>query len=144
MFPQFTSNEQIDAMAKTAFGPKEMAAFGNSSSILASVGSSVPPETAKIIEDVKKKVGLDLSGGSGLGSAKKIDKKANEFNFMDAGANAQAGQVQNFPETEKSYKYKNSDIATDKGASIFEIISNRYVETGLKRLFETPEEKAAE
>lgn len=144
MFPQFTSNEQIEAIAKNVIGPKEMAAFGKSSSLLASVGNSLPPETAKIIDDVKKKVGLDLSGGAGLGSAKKADKKGNEFNFMDAGNTAQAGQVQNFPETEKNYKYKNSDIVTDQGASIFEIISNRYVESGLKRLFETPEEKAAE
>ena len=37
---------------------------------------------------------------------------------------------------EKEYKLKNSDVSTDKSASIFEIISNRYIQSGLKRLFE--------
>lgn len=137
---------QIEGYQKAIFTKKNLDALSSATGPALAMNSPssglLPPEQAKLLKDVSKKVGIDLSGGSGLGNAKKTDKKG-EFNFMDSG-NAQAGQIQNFAENDRNYKYKNSDIATDKGASIFEIISNRYVETGLKRLFETSEEKAAE
>lgn len=94
------------------------------------------PAVDNILKQAQAKAGLEISGGKGL-DAKKTAKKNLSLNFADSGS-VSAGQViQTFPEgAEKTYKYKNSDISTNESASIFEIISNRYVQSGLKRLFE--------
>lgn len=126
------TKKNLDSLARVSGAP----VLGASSS------ASLSPEQSKLLKDVQKKMGLELVGGSGLNKGKDDKKGGGEFNFMDAPAGGgEGGQlVQNFPE--KNYKYKNSDIVTDQGASIFEIISNRYVESGLRRLFEVPEEEA--
>lgn len=133
---------QIEGYQNAAFTKSDLAsaARAGGSALAMNTSGSLAPEQAKLLKDVTKKVGIELSSGAGLG-VKKGDKKGETFNFMDASASTGAGNVQNFAETEKNYKYKNSDIVTNEGASIFEIISNRYVETGLKRLFENPEDE---
>jgi hypothetical protein len=137
------NGNQIEAYSGAVFTKKNLDSMSSQGSALAMNSSgSLAPEQEKLLKSVTKKVGIELSNGAGLG-VKKGDKKGETFNFMDAGASTGTGQVQNFPETEKNYKYKNSDIVTNEGASIFEIISNRYVETGLKRLFENPEDEKA-
>lgn len=95
------------------------------------------PSVENILKQAQAKAGLEITGGKGLG-AKKSAKKNLSFNFNDNTGSVSAGQViQTFPEEgEKNYKYKNSDISTNESASIFEIISNRYVQSGLRRLFE--------
>lgn len=131
---------QIEGYQNAAFTKADLAKSSISSggALAMNSPSGLSSDQMKALKDVSKKTGIELNGGNGLG-VKKAGKKE-EFNFMDAGSNtAQAGQVQSFPESEKNYKYKNSDIVTDQGASIFEIISNRYVESGLRRLFDSDE-----
>ena len=138
MFPKINSNEQLLAYQKAAISPREMAAYSGGSALAAVDSSAMSPAAAKIVEDVRKKSGIEMTGGNGLG-VKKAGNKKEEFSFMDVGAGGGAGGVvSDFPE--KNYKYKDADVSKDSGASIFEIISNRYVESGLRRLFETPEE----
>jgi hypothetical protein len=95
------------------------------------------PAVENILKAAQAKAGLEITGGKGL-DAKKSAKKNLSLNFGDNSGSVSAGQViQSFPEEgAKNYKYKNSDISTNESASIFEIISNRYVQSGLRRLFE--------
>lgn len=95
------------------------------------------PAVENILKNAQEKVGVEIAGGKGL-DAKKSAKKNLSLSFSDNSGSVSAGQViQNFPEEgAKNYKYKNSDISTNESASIFEIISNRYVQSGLRRLFE--------
>lgn len=135
------SDSQIEGYSRALFTKANLDAASSlaGGTLLGSAAGSskLSPEQTKILSEVQKKTGLELAGGSGLNNKKKDKKPGMDFDFMEATASNGQGQVQDFPEA-KSYKYKNSDIVTDQGASIFEIISNRYVESGLKRLFEEP------
>lgn len=87
-----------------------------------------------LIQDAKNKANITNTSafrGSGTESGNR-KKKNNEFVFQsDSNGNIIAG----FSET-KNYKYTNSDISTNSERSLFEIINNRYVQSGLKRLFD--------
>lgn len=111
-------------------------AMGGSSAAMNVANSrSDNPAVENILKAAQAKAGLEISGGKGLD--KKAAKKNLSLNFNDSGSVSAGQVVQGFPETpEKTYKYKNSDISTNESASIFEIISNRYVQSGLRRLFE--------
>lgn len=110
---------------------------GSSAAMNVASSRSDNPAVENILKAAQAKAGLEISGGKGLDAKKGAKKNNMNLNFNDSGS-VSAGQViQGFPETpEKTYKYKNSDISTNESASIFEIISNRYVQSGLKRLFE--------
>jgi hypothetical protein len=132
------NNGNVLELAKSAIGPKALAAaMANSKSPLETMasGGSISPKSAELIKSAASKAGFDLSGGYGLQNKKSSPKDAMNLNFGADNANA-ASQTQNFPEAEKNYNYKNSDISKNSGASIFDIISNRYIQSGLKRLFE--------
>jgi hypothetical protein len=98
--------------------------------------SSGDPKIDALLKNAEQKSGLDLLGsGKGLGN-KRTDGKES-FNFVsDGSGNPNGAQTQNFPETQKNYNFKNNDISKRDDTSIFEIISNRYVQSGLKRLFD--------
>ena len=135
-------DKNVGRLAAAVIGTNGVNALANSgmSSAVGVAGSR--PEDKKInslLETAAKKAGLvEVSGGKGLAN-KKADGKDNSMNFnfaADQGGNP-ANQTQNFPEAqEKNYNYKNSDISKRPDTSIFEIISNRYIQSGLKRLFD--------
>lgn len=110
---------------------------GSSAAMNVASSRSDNPAVENLLKDAQAKAGLEMTGGKGIDSKKSGKKNNLSLNFNDSGS-VSAGQVlQGFSETpEKNYKYKNSDINTNESASIFEIISNRYVQSGLKRLFE--------
>lgn len=133
-----TINEKnIDKFAKALIGEKIMAAAIGSSRSAFDLGSagSVDSTTASILKSAAAKAGFEFSGGNGLQYKKAATKEGMNFNFADEPVNGN-GQTQNFPEPEKNYNYKNSDISKNSDVSIFEIISNRYIQSGLKRLFD--------
>lgn len=108
---------------------------GSSAAMNVASSRSDNPAVENILKAAQAKAGLEISGGKGLD--KKSAKKNLSLNFNDSGSVSAGAVIQDFPETpEKTYKYKNSDISTNESASIFEIISNRYVQSGLRRLFE--------
>jgi hypothetical protein len=120
-------NNAVDSMSK---------AFPNSATNIAATRSD-NEKINDLLKQAELKAGLDLATNGGKGINNKSTKKDPEFNFMgdNSGGAGPGGQiVQGFEE--KTYKYKNSDIVPDQNASIFEIISNRYVQSGLRRLFE--------
>lgn len=136
----FLNESNVGRLAKAIIGEKNIAAaIANSSGSATNIGSSGPvdPKANEFLKAAASKAGLDFSGsGRGLQN-KKTENKDGAFNFMSDSTNAGAGaQMQDFPETQKNYNYKDSDITKNTDTSIFEIISNRYIQSGLKRLFE--------
>ena len=135
--PKIGSDEDFLKLQKSVVSASDLqkmgAQFGGGA--LASVSSGIDPKKDKVLSDVKNKLGLEMTGsGKGLDAKKPAKKAGMDFSFADGG-NASSGQVvDSFPE--KNYNYKNSDIVTDDGANIFEIISNRYIQSGLRRLFD--------
>lgn len=135
------NSSNVDSFAKGIFGEKAIAAAaaaaGSKSAMDITASSAPEGKMAMALKAAATKVGLDFSGsGKGLANKKVDNKEAFAFNFNPgAEAQAQAGQLQDFPEPPKAYKIK-GDISKQSGASLFEIISNRYIQSGLKRLFE--------
>ncbi|MDO9182075.1 MAG: hypothetical protein Q7U04_06685 [Bacteriovorax sp.] len=129
--------KNVGLLAKGIFGQNAINnAVAAAKSPLSSASSgSTNPKTNAALQQAATKAGFDFSGnGHGLQN-KRAEAKENVFSFVGDQTNT-TNQVQNFPETEKNYNYKNSDISKKDDSSIFEIISNRYIQSGLKRLFE--------
>lgn len=104
-------------------------------------GNAFDKELAKIQEKVegnlnnKKSVAeikkLKMTGGKGQ-SLNNNKKKNFALNLGGSSRN-----VEQYPEyMQKKYKTKNADVVTNKEASIFKILSNRYYKSGFKRLFD--------
>lgn len=133
----YINEDNIDKVAKAVFGEKTLAAAkaSTANNLSLAANQKLDDKTESIIKAASKKIGVDMVGsGSGL-NTKKIEKKESfSFNLGDnSSANGNAN-VQDFNDP-KAYKIK-SDISKDPGVSIFEIISNRYLNSGLKRLFD--------
>jgi hypothetical protein len=132
------NGNNVQQFTKAIFGEKALqaSAKGSSSPMSFAGSSSGDPKIDALLKNAEQKSGLDLLGsGKGLGN-KRTDGKES-FNFVsDGSGNPNGAQTQNFPETQKNYNFKNNDISKRDDTSIFEIISNRYVQSGLKRLFD--------
>jgi hypothetical protein len=132
------SESNVGKYASADLGEKNIVAGMNSRAMATDIAGSRSdnPAVESLLKQAQAKVGIELSGGKGLNA--KAEKKKSAFSLnLGNEPPVQGGgvNVQDFSGEEKNYKYKNSDIASDNGASIFEIISNRYVQSGLKRLF---------
>ncbi len=134
----------VDKFAKGIIGEKNLQDAMKSSSMAMNVADSRPdnPVLANALKQAEAKTGITMTGGNGLNAKKEKKKAGFDMNFGSDSQPGSNGQVlADFPDQQKNYKYKNSDIVTDNSASIFEIISNRYVQSGLKRLFDDEETK---
>ena len=126
-------------LAKGAIGEKAfkhaLNAYKPSTSLLASNATVDSGLKAKIAEANKKLAGAAISGGNGLQGRGETKKDVSVSVSVDGAGGA--SQIQNLGDgaDQKTYKIKN-DINKDKGASLFEIISNRYINSGLRRLFD--------
>jgi len=78
---------------------------------------------------------VNFSGDSkGLNAAGGPQQPKFNFSLGDDGAGGNAnGQVLNY--MDKDYNYKNNDIVQRDDLSIFDVISNRYSTSGMRRLF---------
>jgi hypothetical protein len=136
--------KKLQALSNSIFSKNTLDQFnktGGGSAMLALSDSRPSGLMGEAIKEVQKKTGeIETVGmGKGLGVNKKTEENKNGFNFSFSEPTAQNGQVNGQGSVDfmnKNYQYKNSDVSKDNGNSIFEIISNRYVESGLKRLFE--------
>ena len=131
------NEKNVGQFAKSIFGAKAMqdASRGSSSAIGIASSRGSDQKISALLKDAEAKVGLDLLGtGKGLANKKADSKEGPNFNYVGDNA-ANGSQTQNFPD-QKAYNYKNNDISKKDDASIFDIISNRYIQSGLKRLFE--------
>lgn len=140
--PKMIEEKNVGQITQAAVGKDllDRSLQGGPSSSIASLGSyrNEGPKASELLDAMSKKAGLELEG-TGLGLNKKRSEDKNDGFALDIGNSSNAngvmaGNVQEF--AEKSYQYKNSDVATDESASIFEIISNRYIQSGLRRLFD--------
>ncbi|MBT3585866.1 MAG: hypothetical protein HN509_13250 [Halobacteriovoraceae bacterium] len=97
-----------------------------------------PPALKETLAKVEKKAGLKslYEGGKKKGLAKggSKKKKAFAFNFVEDGAKVTELGGEEF--MDKKYKFKGNDIVNRDDASLWQIISNRYTQSGLQRLFE--------
>jgi hypothetical protein len=132
----------VGKYAEAAIGSKNiqasMAANKSGSAMnVSSARSGTTPVMETALQKAQEKVGIEVVGsGKGTASTKDNKKAGFNLNLGDVSSSGNGQVVQEFADTNKNYKYKNSDIVTDKGASLFEVISNRYIQSGLKRLFD--------
>lgn len=142
--PLFDEKNSVP-FAKALIGEKN---YNNAQgSALGSIASSLGPTGNATLDSAIAKAkannpNLDLAGsGNGLANSKSNEKsKGMDFNFDSSQDGSTGGGVIGGFE-EKKYKYTNSDINTNEDISIFEVINNRYVQSGLRRLFEETPEK---
>ncbi len=104
-------------------------------------GRLLPPTAQKLIDDTKakgiKELNVVAKKSKARGRSKSKKKKNNWFDLdSDLG---QGQEVVKFDGTDtgtKKYKYKDNDIIKDRGVSIWKVLSNRYNNSGLRRLFD--------
>jgi hypothetical protein len=129
----------VFALTKKAIGEKGLKhAIENYKMNPHSLGTGPTDNSMKVqVSEAAKKVGVksEISGGSGLQNRGDTKKDASINVNVDGGSGVT--QIQNLGDTteQKTYKIKN-DVNKDKSASLFQIISNRYINSGLRRLFE--------
>jgi hypothetical protein len=134
--PILNSNSALIKAQNAVLSNKDIASLASAAggSPLSSVGSAnLSAPMAEAIKVAQKSAGLDLSGGTGIGG-KKSTKPEFSFNLSDNAPTGAGATTQNF--MDKNYNYKENDIVKKPDASIFDVISNRYIESGLKRLFD--------
>lgn len=89
----------------------------------------------------KAKISVEDLDGVAYSPAKRLatgkNKAGNQDQFFDdwgsADQGSQGGDILNF--MEKNYEYKGNDIVERDDVSLWQIISNRYTQSGLRRLF---------
>ena len=134
------NEENVDKYANSILsesGKKDMLAssaggFGSMGSLLQNATQNLEKAQSKF------KSGTNAATVSANSPSTNRSKKKEEFVLSSDGEGA---VVSGFAEEDKKYKYKNSDISANTEASLFEIINNRYVQSGLKRLFDVEEIK---
>ena len=129
----------VGRLASAVFGNNAIqSAMNNSQSAVGIAGSrDTDALTSAALKQAAANAGLVEISGTGLGLAnKKNNDKGNNFNFLNDRPDGNSSQTQNFPDNSKNYNFKDNDISKNNDISIFEIISNRYIQSGLKRLFE--------
>jgi hypothetical protein len=134
--PILNTNAALIKAQNAILTSKDIASLASAAggSALSSVGGSpLSAPLADAIKAAQKSTGLDLSGGTGI-SGKKTAKPEFSFNLSDNAPVGGSATTQNF--MDKNYNYKENDIVKKPDTSIFDIISNRYIESGLKRLFD--------
>jgi hypothetical protein len=106
------------------------------------------PKLSGVQEVLKKHGGEEavsfFMGGKGFTKSKAPEKKKKKslWDFGETG-NASGAKVVQFDKNsdymQKKFKYKKADIVRDRGVSIWKVITNRYTQSGLKRLFSDDE-----
>lgn len=126
--------KKVEQVANQVFNKNQLASSATPPPYSASETSGKLGDAVKAVEQDLKKNGVELVGGAG--KAKTANKKDGfKFNF-ESNSNS-GGQVLNLPETAPEKKYKiTGDINTNDSVTIWEVISNRYLQSGLKRLMD--------
>jgi hypothetical protein len=125
----------VGKYASAMIGDRNIAAAAaNSRSAMDMSSSPMDPNAASLLKAAASKAGIDLVGSGRGMSAKKADAKDGFSLNLNGDGSAGGNQNPNFPETQKNYKI--NDISKKADTSIFEIISNRYIQSGLRRLFD--------
>ncbi len=140
--PQKVSDYITNQMSKKLKGQK--APYPLLSSANSNTKAFLPPAAQKLIDDAKKngisdlKISTTKARSLNLKPKKKTKKENKWFDMGEDAMGQNQGVVtfQDLPTDGKKYKYKDSDIVKDKSASIWKVLSNRYNNSGLRRLFD--------
>lgn len=127
----FKNPKTFKAMTDKLYSPdrlKEVSGLGGQLPA-SGLGNDMPVDLKKSLE----KQGVQFQGGNGM--PKDAKRQDTAFNFGDDGG-GQGPQVINAAD-KKNYDYKDAGIS-GKENSIFDILTNRYQQTGLKKIFEEP------
>lgn len=128
-------NKQFKNLAAKSVKPISSSSTSNSSNKLA---STLSKKDLDEISEAAKNAGISLSGPqyNQIGQEVKGEEKKDDFDFgMGEASQSQTGnRVENI--MDKNFNYGENDIIKRKEQSIFKILSNRYISSGLKRLFE--------
>lgn len=109
----------------------DIAKFGPGGQLAALANSTPAGLDSKALKDVREKA-LSSAGYLGGGLNGKKESQAPAFSF--GGDSGSTGKDLSF--MEKKYDYKENDIVKSGDASIWQVISNRYNVSGLRRLFD--------
>lgn len=136
--PISLNSDKIQQAALKRITPKQIAAAASSSlGTLASSGRPTEGALANSLAAAESSSGISkkalLGGGSGLRNSKGSRKGGDDFAFLNSGGGG-GGKVMGAME-KKNYDYKDNDIVTNKGVSIWKVISARYSKSGMRRLF---------
>ncbi len=135
---QLLGPRQALRLAKKIATPKaRLAASKRSLGATSLAEQSKNPALQKAIKEASKITGLSFSGGRGIKRTKTKKRNGFQLDFGNTASSRGHGKVQNF--MKKNYHFKNNDIVNKNDVSIFQVISNRYNVSGLKRLFENDE-----
>ena len=123
-----------DGIVKNAIIKEDLARLNAGQTLGASLSQPTNPALQKAIQEVKKSGKTTLAGGTGFGK-KAPEKKSNDFDFNlnEGPAGATSGELGFM---DKKYNFKDNDIVKNEDADIWQIISNRYNQTGYLRLFD--------
>ena len=119
-------NKFMEGLLKKVEGPLNAHLASNSGGI----GLSAPAQ--KELDKALSKTGLTSQYSKSSGMVKSGKKKKDVLDFRLANSNS-ASKTLSF--MDKKYKVKKDDISKRKGESIFKMISSRYLQTGMERLF---------
>lgn len=121
-------------------GKKDMLASNSSAGGFGSMGSLLDNANQNL-EKAQSKFKSSSANSAITGNSPNSNRSKKKEEFV-LSSDGEGSVVNGFAEAEdKKYKYKNSDISANTEASLFEIINNRYVQSGLKRLFDVEEKK---
>lgn len=107
----------------------------------ASLAASARPSGGKLatgLNSAEKGAGLSKRsyfGGKGIRSKSRGGKPKDDFAFLNNSGSGGGGKVMGAME-KKGFNYKDNDIVKNKGVSIWKVISNRYRQSGVRRLFD--------
>ncbi|MFX3689201.1 MAG: hypothetical protein ACN6I0_00365 [Peredibacter sp.] len=132
-----------EKLALRTVTPKQLSSFNSAFNPSGKQFGAVPKGLDGALKKAQEKV--DITGSTGLtvkaatGKVGAGNKKgAYKFNWNDAAAR-EGNKVQTF--MEKDYDYKGSDIVKRDDVSLWNVISNRYQTSGLRRLFGEEEDE---
>jgi hypothetical protein len=124
----------VDSILQNTIPKEDLNRLASGASQASEIGQPTNPALQKAIEEVKKANKTTLSGGGGW--TKKAEEKKSDFDFSldDKGsAGATTGELGFM---EKKYNFKDNDIVKNENANIWQIITNRYNQSGYLRLFD--------
>ncbi|GEM_PF-6046486 len=118
----------------------QLKSVSNKNGMLSGMSTSLSGEKLKDIQKAIKSTGIKI-GKEGLfydektvGGKKKDKEDSVDMSFLD-GSSSKSKNKSEIDFMNQKYKYKAEDINDSKDKSIWEILSDRYIKTGLKFLF---------
>lgn len=129
-------NKLTDKFIKTVPKSEIQKANADTISTLASssrpAGEAMKEALSKATSKSKNKSAFSFSGGKGFRS-KGARAGGGKFVWNDDANDSSSGKVEEF--MDKKYDYKGNDIVDREDVSIWDVISNRYNTSGMRRLF---------